>query len=57
MKHVPLIALPDGSHMYESGFIQFMIEDKGKVYHFVSCYRQIEASLLPQEDSISRSFV
>ena len=34
-----------------------MLKDEKNTYHCVSCYRQIKASLLPQEDSISRTFV
>ena len=38
-KSIPLIALPDGSHMYEKGHISFLMEEKGEVRHMVSCFR------------------
>ena len=34
-----------------------MLRDDKNFYHCVSCYRQIQASLLAKEDSISRTFV
>ena len=33
------------------------MSDEKNTYHCVSCFRQIAASELPQEDSISRTFV
>lgn len=35
----------------------FILSNKGQLYHCISSYGQIEASLLPQQDSISRTFV
>ena len=37
--------------------MNFILRDTRNVFHCVSCYRQINAALLPQEDSISRAFV
>ncbi|CDW75236.1 UNKNOWN [Stylonychia lemnae] len=57
LKHIPLVALPDGSHLTEAGYANFILKDAKNLYHCVSCFRQIPASLLPQQDSISRAFV
>jgi uncharacterized protein YigE (DUF2233 family) len=51
------LALPDGSHLQEEGKVQFILSDDKITFHCMSSYRQIEASQLPQEDSISRKFV
>ena len=37
--------------------MNFILRNDRSTYHCVSCFRQIPASLLPQEDSISRAFV
>ena len=50
-------ALPDGSHLQPFGQVFFILNDDKNLYHCISSYGQIEASLLPQEDSISRTFV
>lgn len=50
-------ALPDGSHLTEFGQVYFILHDEKSLFHCVSSYGQIEASKLPQEDSVSRSFV
>lgn len=47
LKQIPLIALPDGSHISEGGYVNFILRDDKNLYHCVSCYRQIDASLLP----------
>ena len=50
-------ALPDGSHLQTFGQVFFILNDDKNLYHCISSYGQIEAALLPQEDSISRTFV
>ena len=35
----------------------FILQDSDHFYHCISSYGQIAANLLPQEDSISRTFV
>ena len=50
-------ALPDGSHLQSFGQVFFILNDNKNLYHCISSYGQIEASLLPHEDSISRTFV
>ncbi len=57
LKKLPELALPDGSHATEAGYVNFIVRDERNLYHCVSCYRQMPASMLPQEDSISRTFV
>jgi len=57
IKYLPLAALPDGSHMIEGGYVNFILKNEKNLYHCVSCYRQIPADQLQQEDSISRGFV
>jgi hypothetical protein len=49
--------LPDGSHLTQEGQVYFILHDETNLFHCVSSYGQIEAALLPQEDSISRTFV
>lgn len=41
----------------KGGNVNFILKDEKNLYHCVSCFRQIPASQLPQEDSISRTFV
>ncbi|CAF0935451.1 unnamed protein product [Brachionus calyciflorus] len=63
-KHVPSLALPDGSHNYDQDYIYFHLEDiddneenKSKksrpnnTIFGVSCYRQIDASEMLTKDS------
>ena len=50
-------ALPDGSHLQQYGQVYFILNDDKNLYHCVSSFGQIEADLLPQEDSISRTYV
>lgn len=50
-------SLPDGSHLTQEGQVYFILHDETNLFHCVSSYGQIEAALLPQEDSISRTFV
>ena len=54
-KHLPSLALPDGSHNYESDTAFFHLPDlvdPRKTIFGISCYRQIEASQVknPTED-------
>lgn len=57
-KHLPSLALPDGSHNYEQDYIYFHLEDElgqdtekpNKTVFGVSCYRQINASELLNKD-------
>jgi Transport protein Avl9 len=46
IKQIPELALPDGSHATEGGYVNFILRDKKNTYHCVSCYRQISASEL-----------
>ena len=50
-------SLPDGSHLQDQSQVYFILNDENNLFHCVSSYGQIEAKLLPQEDSISRTFV
>ena len=54
-KHLPTLALPDGSHNYEADTAFFHLpdlEDPRKTIFGISCYRQIDASQVknPTED-------
>ena len=65
-RHLPSLALPDGSHNYDSDYIYFHLEDESitdvvgespkkskpnKTIFGISCYRQINASELINKDS------
>lgn len=55
---LPGLALPDGSHITESGYVYFLLKDEKSIFHCVSCFRQIKASdLQNKEESVSRTFV
>jgi hypothetical protein len=41
LRQIPLMALPDGSHITEGGYVNFILKDEKNTYHCVSCYRQI----------------
>lgn len=47
LKHIPLVALPDGSHLTEAGYVNFILKDENTLFHCVSCFRQIPANQLP----------
>ena len=58
LRQLPMLALPDGSHITEAGYGYFQLRDKRNTFHCVSCYRQIKAdSLKNKEESVSRTFV
>lgn len=60
-RHMPSLALPDGSHNYEQDYVYFHLEDTvpdqnskkhpNNTIFGVSCYRQIDASELLNKDS------
>ncbi|RNA31247.1 late secretory pathway AVL9-like protein [Brachionus plicatilis] len=60
-KHMPSLALPDGSHNYDQDYVYFHLEDSvpdqnskkhpNNTIFGVSCYRQIDASQLLKKDS------
>lgn len=60
-RHMPSLALPDGSHNYEQDYVYFHLEDTepdkyskkqpNNTIFGVSCYRQIDASELLKKDS------
>jgi len=39
LRLIPLMALPDGSHITEAGYVYFILQDNRNVYHCVSCFR------------------
>lgn len=60
-KHLPSLALPDGSHNYDSDTCFFHLpdlENPRKTVFGISCYRQIDASMLTNKtDDITRASV
>lgn len=36
---LPGLALPDGSHITEAGYVYFMLSDENNIFHCVSCFR------------------
>ena len=58
LRLLPMLALPDGSHMTDSGYVYFMLRDTKNSFHCISCFRQIKADQLANKDeSVSRTFV
>ena len=58
LRLLPQLALPDGSHIADSGYVYFILRDDKNTFHCTSCYRQINADqLLKKEESVSRTFV
>ena len=58
LKLIPELALPDGSHISESGYVCFVLRDDKNTFHCTSCYRQINANeLIIKDESVSRTFV
>ena len=52
------MALPDGSHIADSGYVYFSLRDSKNTFHCTSCYRQIKAEeLINKDESVSRTFV
>ena len=43
LRLLPMLALPDGSHMTDSGYVYFMLRDTKNSFHCISCFRQINA--------------
>ena len=39
LRMIPQLALPDGSHIADSGYVYFMLRDKKHMFHCTSCYR------------------
>ena len=57
-KHLPSLALPDGSHNYESDTAFFHLPDlvdPRKTIFGISCYRQIEASQVKNPTGVWRA--
>jgi hypothetical protein len=55
---LPGLALPDGSHITDSGYVYFVLRDDKNTFHCISCFRQIKSSDLQKKDeSVSRAFV
>jgi hypothetical protein len=53
-----LLALPDGSHLIDSGHVNFILQNEHDTFHCISCYRQIKTAELTQvETSVNRTFV
>ena len=50
LRLLPQHALPDGSHMTDSGYVYFMLRDARNTYHCISCYRQIKADQIKNKD-------
>ena len=58
LRLIPQLALPDGSHITDSGYVYFMLRDGKNTFHCTSCYRQIKSEdLLVKDESVSRTFV
>ena len=58
LRMIPQLALPDGSHSTDSGYVYFILKDSKNTFHCTSCYRQIKAEdLLVKDESVSRTFV
>ena len=58
LRLLPQLALPDGSHMAESGYVYFILRDDRNTFHCTGCYRQINADeLINKDESVSRTFV
>ena len=58
LRMLPQLALPDGSHIADSGYVYFILRDAKNTYHCTSCYRQIKAEeLISRDESVSRTFV
>jgi hypothetical protein len=58
LRLLPQLALPDGSHITDSGYVYFTLRDDKNTFHCSSCFRQINASeLVNKDESVSRSFV
>jgi hypothetical protein len=55
---IPSLALPDGSHITEAGYVYFYLKDDRNIFHCVSCFRQIKSEdLQRKEESVTRFFV
>lgn len=58
LRLLPMLALPEGAHITEAGYVYFHLRDSRNFFHCVSCFRQIKADTLRnKEESISRTFV
>ena len=58
LRMLPQLALPDGSHQTDSGYVYFVLRDGKNLFHCTSCYRQINADeLINKDESVSRTFV
>ena len=58
LRMIPQLALPDGSHIADSGYVYFTLRDGKNTFHCTSCYRQIKSEdLLVKDESVSRTFV
>jgi len=46
LRLLPMLALPDGSHITDAGYAYFLLRDSRNTFHCVSCFRQIKADSL-----------